>query len=804
MPRYLRALLVVLVALVVAIPAPAAPGADDLQHELEHLSRQLSIAEYELSAPWLAQQQLDRLRSRVQQAMTKALAVRDQAQQRIAHYQEQLKALGPPPAKGQPPEAPEVAKERRELNSKMDPYQGDAKKANVLSVKAQQLLETISARATRSVASQLLQRRAPLWDAGVWSGALTELQRVAATGTRTLFSGARSGPNGTPERANGNLWRASAVALLVVLFARLMLVFSIRRLRPGGRSATARRRPSRASRIGLHVALRSAVPLALGVGAAALSRSFPGSSAVGHDLLIVMLSGIGAALYVFDLGGELLGARTPATSLAAPTERRAGPTLAQLAGLALLAGLSVLLYSAGEHFTISRDLLQSAQFLVRLGIAIAFTALVGRLAGSPPARAAVRTKRRNPQALRHQARARARLAGKLLLGSALLLVWVNPALLLVGYMTYADWLFIGLLGSAVVFSGAWLTHALVSHLLERLLRRWLRPLLLLYRRRPLTRRTARLVHFWTMALFDIGLAGLGFYALLALWGIDAAGITVWAYRLLAGVEVGNLQISVFDVIAAFVVFLAVLATTRVTQRLLAERVLPNTRLDHGAQSALRTAVGYLGLTLAVLFAITTLGIDLSDLVLVVGGLAVGIGFGLQHIANNIISGLVMLAERPVKPGDWVVVGGHEGLVHRISLRATEIKTFQQASVFVPNSELVSGTVVNWTFKDRGGRVDIALTVAMDADDDTVIRVLEECAREHPGVLRVPPPRALLTSFSEMGLGYELWAYTSDINPKAVVASELRRSILRRLRAAGIDLPTYPMHRSDAPLRRSGT
>ena len=138
--------------------------------------------------------------------------------------------------------------------------------------------------------------------------------------------------------------------------------------------------------------------------------------------------------------------------------------------------------------------------------------------------------------------------------------------------------------------------------------------------------------------------------------------------------------------------------------MLDQRILRRARVDSGTRNSLRTGTGYVGVVVAILVGLLGMGIDLSKLALIAGALSIGLGFGLQTIANNFVSGLILLIERPVKVGDWVAVGTNEGIVKRISVRATEIETFQRSSVLVPNSELISQAVVNWTFKDHTGRL----------------------------------------------------------------------------------------------------
>ena len=249
-----------------------------------------------------------------------------------------------------------------------------------------------------------------------------------------------------------------------------------------------------------------------------------------------------------------------------------------------------------------------------------------------------------------------------------------------------------------------------------------------------------------------------------------------------------MRISLADILLAILIFVAVWALTRLFQRLLDEKLLPQTRLDPGVRHSLSALVGYIGFVVAAVFAISTLGLNLSNLALIAGALSVGIGFGLQNIVNNFVSGLILLIERPVKVGDWVVVGQHEGFVTRISVRATEIETFRRASVIVPNSELLSGAVTNWTHRDKYGRVDVKVGIAYGSDTDKARELLLACAREHEQILSWPAPHVLFLEFGDSALQFELRGFIAGVEQRFHVASDLHFAIDTAFRKAGIEMP----------------
>ena len=206
------------------------------------------------------------------------------------------------------------------------------------------------------------------------------------------------------------------------------------------------------------------------------------------------------------------------------------------------------------------------------------------------------------------------------------------------------------------------------------------------------------------------------------------------------------------------------------------------------RNSLKTTVGYAGLLVAVAAGISTAGIDLSNLAIIAGALSVGIGFGLQNVVNNFVSGLILLVERPVKVGDWIVIGEHQGYVQRINVRATEIQTFQRSSVIIPNSELLSSALVNWTHKDAVARIDVPVGVSYHSDVERVRETLFEVAESHPEVVRRPEPVVLFTAFGDSALDFELRCFVAQADEVFRIATEIRFEIVRLFRERGIEIP----------------
>jgi small-conductance mechanosensitive channel len=309
---------------------------------------------------------------------------------------------------------------------------------------------------------------------------------------------------------------------------------------------------------------------------------------------------------------------------------------------------------------------------------------------------------------------------------------------------------------------------------------------------------SRRFSFGDIALDQVGLvAGLMIYAMVLLiglplillqWGFQVRDIQVWFYQVFTDIHIGNISISIIGIVSGILVFTVGLFATKWTQKWLDGNVLARSNVDLGVRNSVRTGLGYLGVAVAGLIGVSAAGIDLSSIALVAGALSLGIGFGLQNIVSNFVSGLILLAERPFKVGDWVVTGATEGFVKRISVRATEIETFQHQSIIVPNSELINASVGNWTHRNRLGRSEIAVGVSYDSDPRKVMDILLELAKNHPLVLSEPEPNVAFLGFGDYSLDFELRVYLADLMNGTIVRNDLRLAIFERFRQERIEIP----------------
>ena len=294
-----------------------------------------------------------------------------------------------------------------------------------------------------------------------------------------------------------------------------------------------------------------------------------------------------------------------------------------------------------------------------------------------------------------------------------------------------------------------------------------------------------------MRLFTITLLwiGLGLMLLKSIGVPDARIKEVFAF-LRDGVSVGDSQISPISVLWGLLIFTILLVAIRWVKDSLKNKYLVKSKLDSGAKEAIVTITGYVGFTIAAIVGLSIAGVQFSNLAIIAGALSVGIGFGLQNIVNNFVSGIILLFERPIRPGDWIITGTTEGYVKRISVRSTEVQTFDRSEVIVPNSDLISSEVTNWTLRDNHGRIIIPIGVAYGSDTELVKKLLEEIPNDIPEIIKgrsFLPTKVLFKSFGDSALIFELRCYIYDIGYILDVKSKLHFAIDKAFREHDIEI-----------------
>ncbi len=297
---------------------------------------------------------------------------------------------------------------------------------------------------------------------------------------------------------------------------------------------------------------------------------------------------------------------------------------------------------------------------------------------------------------------------------------------------------------------------------------------------------------WFRFTFSIIIWSTFAVAVLKIWGLSDTTLLELRDVITGGFEIGTVNIVPVKMIVALLSFAVMLSIIGWIKRRMDKSWLNRSRMDRGSKEAMISLTGYLGVAVGFLIALSIAGVQLANLALIAGALSVGIGFGLQNIVNNFVSGVILLFERPIKTGDWIMVGSTEGYVKKISIRSTQIQTFDRSDVIVPNSELISGQVTNWMFRDSLGRVVLPVGVAYGSDTELVKSILLDIAYQHPSVITKSPilskPWVLFRTFGDSSLNFELRCYIREVDNRLTVMSDMNFEIDRAFREAGIEIP----------------
>jgi small-conductance mechanosensitive channel len=365
---------------------------------------------------------------------------------------------------------------------------------------------------------------------------------------------------------------------------------------------------------------------------------------------------------------------------------------------------------------------------------------------------------------------------------ALGLLGVTVGASALGYFTLATVIWEALLSAAylglLLFAAANVLSLVVASFLRGRVARRVR--VIRAREQTLERRASRLIRWVAAALWVLGT--LDVFTVL-----DPAVAVVGAWAS-APIVLGAISFSLGDILGFVLVVLVALWISRILRLVLEEDVFPRTRLGRGIPYAISATIQYVVLFVGFVMALGAAGFDLSNVTLLAGAFGVGIGFGLQNVVNNFTSGLVLLFERPIQVGDTVQVGEVMGEIRRIGLRSSTLRSWQGAEVIVPNANLISDQVTNWTLSDRQRRIELRVGVAYGTDPERVLALLLDVARSHPSVLDAPEPSALFLGFGDSALDFELRAWTGLGERFMAIRSDLAVGVNRAFNEAGITIP----------------
>jgi small-conductance mechanosensitive channel len=754
--------------------------------------RSLDLIEQQLTRADTTEESADRFLGQTAEIRRAAQGLIDEAQPKLESVERRLTALGPPPQEGAE-EAPEVAKQRASLLEEQQKLNAQVSQAKVAVVRADELDQQIGSLSQRKRFEALFRLYPFPWSLGTWQESVPESLVVAE---EILSSPVAWWEGVSREEIRDVLSQRAAVLLALALVLGVILRRWL--LRRYGRDP-AQDDPAYSARLIAAVATAAARGIIPALSFAGLWYVASSSEDLAGTLFGTLISWLFVVLAFFSLAWALpyavLSPDLPQWRLLPISPDNARKLGRRFTLLAAFFAVQIFMAVAHDRIGVSDAYFSLATLLLNLVPAIVVIEMsrsrywvIERRAADEPEDDEGATVHRHTEGSFWNLvrRLSAVVAGASLLAS------------LAGYADLADFLFQNLLLSIVTLTAIAILRGLGRELIGVALRSgFMREALEL-------RHVARnRIKFWLRALLDAALIVVGLVAIAALWSSPFGEFWTQARRLLSGITIGDVTISFGDILVALGTFALILLLTRLGQRLLTNRVLPQTGFDSGVQNSLSAGFGYLGILFAAIFGISALGVDLSNIALIAGALSVGIGFGLQTIVSNFVSGIILLIERPIKVGDWVLVGGNEGTVRRITVRSTELQTFQRASVIIPNSDFISTPVINWTHKDHYGRIEVAVGVAYGSDVEKVRDVLLDCAQRHERVLTSPEPHVVFMNFGASSLDFELRCFTSEVSYRLLISSDLRFAIEKAFREAGIDIP-FPqqvVHFADQPFGR---
>ena len=306
-------------------------------------------------------------------------------------------------------------------------------------------------------------------------------------------------------------------------------------------------------------------------------------------------------------------------------------------------------------------------------------------------------------------------------------------------------------------------------------------------------------HAYPIRWFANGLCWLIWFLTLSVsisfaWGARQTVIVSTLQVLQKTIKIGNMSLNLMSLLFALLILFITLGASRIWQNVLSRKILAVSGLEPGLKESIVTISVYLLWGISIVLALNVLGVSSTSLAVVFGALSIGLGFGLQNIFNNFISGIILLFERPIQVGDAVELNGIWGEVKKINVRATVVQTYDNASLIIPNSEFISSQVPNWSFKDLRLRRKIAVGVAYGSDTELTRNTLLEVAEKNKIILRYPKPDVLFKDFGDSALIFVLRIWT-DVNNMLTVESNVRFEIDRLFRKRGIEIafPQQDLH-----------
>jgi small-conductance mechanosensitive channel len=714
---------------------------------------------------------------------------------RTAAIDARLAELGPAPGAGQPPEAREISQQRDHLVAIRQSIDTEARQARVLTVVTDQLTTRLADRRRELFSARLWTRSRSVLDPRLWIDFVQNVPLDVARLGNLYQAQIRQLVSTAPSNAVLAGWLVSVVIAGLLLFPGGPLLLGLgERYAADIEAASRLRRSLRALWI---VCVIAALPLAAGW----LIRVTLGAGGVLTPQmdggLAILIRATGFAALVYGIGRALLAVGKPNWRLAPISDdlvaklRRYPALIAIAVGIAsAVAGLNST-FGMSLSTSIITDALMVLVELALIGRVLTVVASNRDAANVEPSDSVTR-RSQVPWALAA-------------LVSWLGLIWAVGAAVL-GYLALATFLVREMIWSATVLACLFLLIQFADDMFPALLGQNSRTGRFIGSVLGLSRSTLDQIGILLAGFARLTLLLFGWTAIVAPLGASTSDVFGQISSSDLILHLGPVAISPGTIIGGILLFLLGLLITRAIRGWVEGQYLPSTTLDIGIRTSLSAGVSYLGVIVAVLLASAYLGVSLDRIVLLAGALSVGIGFGLQAVIGNFVSGLILLAERPIKVGDWIAIGDLEGDVKKINVRATEIEMSDRSRLIVPNSELVTKTVRNVTHGEALGRIRIVLKVNDNADVIALRDLLMVHLSGHVTVLQEPAPQVFLTDAQDGGLEFTCFAYVPSARQAYGVRSDLYFEIIPDLRAKGFALsnsaPIVNVGLSDRPIEPS--
>ncbi|HVX79158.1 MAG TPA: mechanosensitive ion channel domain-containing protein [Bradyrhizobium sp.] len=735
----------------------------DLNAKIADWRQRLNHLESDLKRPGLRYSELNAHRDELQRIRGEANELATRLPTALDATKAQINLLGPVPGAGQPPDPEQIAHRRAVLNYRLGLLSSAEASAKSADLRIDHLLNRIEDIRRQNFASILLQPIPGVYAYQTWSR-LPDYIPVARDRLYDLLDGWwQGGPDGQ------DLWRIGLEALLLFValsFAGWRGVRALRRWQGEGEPPFWRRASSAAGVVLLR-ALPVAVPVVFAYAMLAAEQPLPERL----DWLFYLAAEMVVIVFtVAALVTTTLAPRAPAWRLIPVSDAGAARLCGLVILLASVYGLTTLLYA------ITR--LVQAPFALTIAVALPSSLLVAGLVV-----AILRTPLRSENPAAPSMR---------LFRAIRAVVWIIVAAIvacaLAGYLPLARFLAQQLVVTGSILALVYLLLLWVDGFAQSVADdnaiggRWLQ------QRGHLERSRREQLALPISLLLKLAVLVLSVPFIMLQWGYTWPDIQDWYRQLFFGFHIGNTQVTFGALLASVIVFGLGYAGARLFQGWLDVQVLQPAGISGGVRHSIRTGVGYVGILVAALAAVSYAGFNLSSLAIVAGAFSIGIGFGLQNLVNNFVSGLILLAERPIRVGDLVVVGGEEGYVRKISVRSTEIETFDRAHVLVPNASFISDKVKNWTLRNNVRRVAISIGTAYACNPRQVREVLLQVARSNQDVLQTPEPIVDLKEFGASSINFMLYVFIADISKTIRVRTELSIAIFDAFAEAGIEIP----------------